>query len=95
MAVLFESFTDLLTTGREDLGFSKLWAELHDTTIEGSTSTHTDSWFGTQFMRLHLPNLVTKHFAEAPALHSGEWTHRKPPSRCLPSQYFMPLIDQS
>lgn len=42
MMVLFESFCDPIVTGREELGFSKLWAELPDpiTTPEG-TLVHT------------------------------------------------------
>lgn len=41
MLVLFESFTDPITTGREELGFSKLWAELPDTKIADGNLVHT------------------------------------------------------
>ena len=77
MAVLFESFTDPITTGREELGFSKLWAEMPDGTIDGTTRVHTANWFGAEFMRLELPNLVEVDVEHAPALHPRKWTHRK------------------
>lgn len=34
LLVLFESFTDPITTGREELGFPKVWAELPDGKLE-------------------------------------------------------------
>jgi len=90
MAVLFESFTDPITTGREELGFSKLWAELPDAILHDSSRTHTASWFGTEFMRLDLPNLVVTDLSQAPSLHPREWTHRKPHFSCRPQSYFHP-----
>jgi hypothetical protein len=75
MAVLFESFTDPITTGREELGFSKLWAELPDGKVEGSSRTHTAGWFGYEFMRLELHNLKQHDPKTAPALSKREFTH--------------------
>ncbi|KAM0753460.1 hypothetical protein T439DRAFT_341946 [Meredithblackwellia eburnea MCA 4105] len=76
MAVLFEAFTDPITTGREELGFCKVWAELPDgTTTADGTRTQTASWFGKEFMRLEIPGLVEKNVEEAPAHHPREWGH--------------------
>lgn len=85
MLVLFESFTDPITTGREELGFAKLWAELPDSLVEAHESTqgkrykrtHTASWFGYEFMRLELSGLKEHDPATAPALtrKSDIFTH--------------------
>ncbi|POS70958.1 hypothetical protein DHEL01_v210646 [Diaporthe helianthi] len=76
LAVLFESFTDPITTGREELGFPKIWAELPDglavskgdASGGGETRVHTASWFGYEFMRLEIRNLKEHDPATAPAL---------------------------
>lgn len=41
MVVLFESFTDPTTTGREELGLPKVWAELPDGKVEGANCTYS------------------------------------------------------
>lgn len=75
MAVLFESFTDPITTGREELGFPKVWAELPDGKVEGSKRVHTASWFGYEFMRLEIDNLKQHDPKTAPALSERQFTH--------------------
>lgn len=67
LAVLFESFTDPITTGREELGFPKVWAELPDGLLEdgGASVMHTASWFEYEFMRLKIQDLVEKPVAES------------------------------
>lgn len=73
MSVLFESFTDPITTGREELGFCKLWAELPDGEVREKGRTHTASWLGFEFLRLELDGLKEHDPATAPG--------RKPESR--------------
>lgn len=70
MAVLFESFTDPITTGREELGFSKLWAELPDGAVseDGKTRVHTASWYGYEFMKMELAGLKDHNPTTAPAV---------------------------
>ncbi|KAH8785242.1 hypothetical protein F5883DRAFT_672596 [Diaporthe sp. PMI_573] len=74
LAVLFESFTDPITTGREELGFPKVWAELPDGSVSedgqggASTRVHTASWFGFEFMRLEIRSLKEHDPTTAPAL---------------------------
>lgn len=75
MAVLFESFTDPITTGREELGFPKVWAELPDGQVEGDRRIHTASWFGYEFLRLELSNLKQHDPKTAPALNKRAFTH--------------------
>ncbi|UZJ55689.1 hypothetical protein CBS101457_005009 [Exobasidium rhododendri] len=75
MAVLFESFTDPITTGREELGFPKVWAELPDGTVQGNTRTHTASWFGYEFMKLEISDLKQHDPKTAPALNKRTFTH--------------------
>lgn len=64
--VLFESFTDPIVTGREELGFSKLYAEMPDPKLENGNLVHTASWWGTEFMRLEVPDLAFRPSTEAP-----------------------------
>lgn len=70
MAVLFESFTDPITTGREELGFSKLWAELPDGQLseDGKKRVHTARWLGYEFMRMEFNNLKDHNPTTAPAI---------------------------
>lgn len=75
MAVLFESFSDPITTGREELGFSKVWAELPDGVVEGDSRVHTASWFGYEFMRLEIKDLKEHDPKTAPALDKRTFTH--------------------
>ncbi|KAI5477307.1 hypothetical protein MNV49_006528 [Pseudohyphozyma bogoriensis] len=92
MAVLFESFTDPITTGREELGFCKLWAELPDAQLDGTTRTHTASWFGTEFMKLVIPNMNQKDVSEAPANHPRAWTH--PTQSGILHHRYIPTVGQ-
>ncbi|PWY96831.1 hypothetical protein BCV70DRAFT_203405 [Testicularia cyperi] len=78
LSVLFESFTDPITTGREELGFPKLWAELPNASLsdDRTTRVHTASWFGYEFLRLELSNLKEHDPKTAPAVKGGRsFTH--------------------
>ncbi|KAL8276722.1 hypothetical protein RQP46_010901 [Phenoliferia psychrophenolica] len=76
IANVISSSTDPITTGREELGFCKVYADLPDGTDHSDNSrTHTASWFGSEFMRLDLPPLIEKDVALAPAHHPRAWTH--------------------
>lgn len=75
LAVLFESFTDPIITGREELGFPKVWAELPDGQLQGASRTHTASWLGFEFMRLEIHNLKQHDPKTAPSLGKRPFTH--------------------
>ncbi|WWC64315.1 uncharacterized protein I303_106925 [Kwoniella dejecticola CBS 10117] len=74
LLVLFESFTDPITTGREELGFCKLWAEIPDAKLVDGNLLHTASWFGTEFLRLEIPQLSFKPIDQAPGFGVRPYT---------------------
>lgn len=41
LLVLFENMSDPIVTGREELGFPKVWAEIPDPALETGTTSHT------------------------------------------------------
>ena len=54
LTVLWENLTDPILTGREELGFSKIYCELPDPlTFNGETHC-TASWMGFKFMDMHV-----------------------------------------
>lgn len=52
--VLWESLADPILTGREQLGYPKLYAEIPDPVINGDTATCEASWLGFQFFEMTL-----------------------------------------
>ena len=57
LAVLWENLTDPILTGREELGFSKIYCELPEPEIVGSTATCRAGWLGFNFMKMELTEL--------------------------------------
>ena len=64
LLVLWENLTDPILTGREQLGFSKIYCELPEPVIHGGETQCTSSWLEFRFMDMRLMNLVQ---VEAPA----------------------------
>lgn len=95
LAVLFESFTDPITTGREELGFPKLWAELPDGKVneEGNKRVHTASWFGFEFLRIEITNLKEHDPKTAPAL-TGSRTFTHPTKDGFLHHRYVPSVGQ-
>jgi hypothetical protein len=57
MIVLWENMCDPIVTGRDELGFSKIWCEIPDPiTYQGETHC-TASWLGYRFMDMRVRNL--------------------------------------
>ena len=54
MPVLWESLADPITTGREELGHPKLWAEIPDAVLseDGARAATTASWLGFRFFEI-------------------------------------------
>ena len=52
LSVLWENLTEPILTGREELGFAKIYCELPDPTISPSTWHSTASWLGFKFLTL-------------------------------------------
>lgn len=58
LAVLWENMCDPIVTGREELGYAKIWAELPEPRIYGGSAHCTASWMGFRFLDLTVENLV-------------------------------------
>ena len=68
LLVLWENLTDPILTGREQLGFSKIYCELPEPVIHGGETQCTASWLGFRFMDMRLTNMVeVEEPAAAPA----------------------------
>lgn len=70
ISVLFESLADPIITGREELGFPKVYATL-DTRMSNSSYEMKAGWQGQSFCTLSLPALdrvATEDFHKAPEL---------------------------
>lgn len=58
LTVLWENLTDPILTGREQLGFSKIYCELPEpTTFKGATHC-TAAWLGFKFLDIRVENMV-------------------------------------
>ncbi|KAK4046392.1 hypothetical protein OIV83_006115 [Microbotryomycetes sp. JL201] len=92
LAVLFESFTDPIVTGREELGFPKVWADQPDGKLEGATWKHSLNWLGNEFMQLTIPELQEAPVEQAPAHQKREWTH--PTQHGFMNHRYVPTVGQ-
>lgn len=68
LLVLWENLTDPILTGREQLGFSKIYCELPEPVIHGGETQCTASWLGFRFMDMRLTNMTE---VEEPAAASA------------------------
>jgi hypothetical protein len=57
LSVLWENMTEPILTGREELGFSKIYCELPDPRFFDNRAVVTASWDGFTFLELELTNL--------------------------------------
>jgi hypothetical protein len=67
VAVLFENLADPIISGREELGWNKLWCELPQVERVGDSATCRAAWQGFQFARLAVTGLERVDSAPAPA----------------------------
>ncbi|KAJ9115437.1 hypothetical protein QFC22_005194 [Naganishia vaughanmartiniae] len=74
LLVLFENMSDPIVTGREELGFPKVWAELPDPITRDGHLVHTASWLGTEFMRLSVPDVQERPMGESPSMSARPYT---------------------
>ena len=73
--VLWENLTDPIITGREELGFSKIYFALPEPHIFADTATATANWMAFQFMQMELSGLVEgSSKAPKPALEQSDGT---------------------
>ena len=57
LTVLWENLTDPIITGREELGFAKIYCELPEPVVLNGVWHCTASWLGFRFLDLKLSNL--------------------------------------
>jgi hypothetical protein len=58
LAVLWESLADPVVTGRDELGFPKLWANIPDPILLGSSCSCSTDWLGFRFFELEVDDLT-------------------------------------
>ncbi len=58
LTVLWENLTDPILTGREQLGFNKIYCELPEPIVCGGVTRLTASWLGFRFLDLKLANMT-------------------------------------
>ncbi len=62
LSVLWENLTDPILTGREEIGFSKIYCELPEPRVLQGTTTCQASWMGFNFMDMSVYNLNQVEF---------------------------------
>ncbi|KAI5450876.1 hypothetical protein NCC49_002617 [Naganishia albida] len=92
LLALFENMCDPIVTGREELGFPKVWAELPDPVRENGNLVHTASWYGTEFMRLEIPDVQDRASEESPSMSKREYT--MPSVEGLLHHRFVPAVGE-
>ena len=69
LTVLWENLADPIITGREDIGFSKIYCELPEPRFTNQEAHGTAGWLGYQFMDIGVTNLAEKPVEE----FAGGW----------------------
>ncbi len=71
LTVLWENLADPIITGREELGFSKIYCELPDPRICQGTAHVTAGWLGCHFMDLKVTDMKKQEIGDGPAKGGG------------------------
>ena len=72
LTVLWENLTDPIITGREELGFAKIYCELPEPTILRGERHLIASWLGFKFLDLHVNNLRQQSATEITELTANQ-----------------------
>lgn len=72
LSVLWENLTDPILTGREQLGFSKIYCELPEPVTHAGRTCCTASWLGFRFMDMALTNMVESEGTDGSASANGQ-----------------------
>ena len=67
LTVLWENMCDPILTGREELGYAKMWAEIPEPIAYGGTVHCSANWMGFRFLDMKVENLEQLSAADAPA----------------------------
>jgi hypothetical protein len=68
LTVLWENLTDPIITGREELGFAKIYCELPEPTVFGGKRHVIASWLGFKFLDVEVSHLRQQSFEEIASL---------------------------
>jgi hypothetical protein len=71
LLVLWENLTDPILTGREELGFAKIYADLPEPRVYQGETHAIASWMGFKFLDLKLDNLTQVTLSPSPARESN------------------------
>jgi hypothetical protein len=66
LAVLWENLADPILTGREQIGFAKIYAEIPAPIVRGNETHLSASWLGFRFVDIEIRNLVEVPAADYP-----------------------------
>jgi hypothetical protein len=58
MPVLWENLADPIITGREELGYSKIYAEIPEPRVQDNRADCVAGWMGFKFLDLNIGNLI-------------------------------------
>ena len=101
LAVLFENRTDPITTGREELGFPKVYADIPNATLTLSPTPnveasriHTLSRDGFEFLRLELQHLTSCPVQSSPALRPQSRSYAHPTKDGILHQRYIPAVGE-
>lgn len=72
LSVLWENLTDPILTGREELGFAKIYCELPEPTVLRGKWHATASWLGFKFLDLEVDQLRQQSAAEIAAAKQAD-----------------------
>ena len=72
LTVLWENLTDPIITGREELGFSKIYCELPEPTVYRGETHCIASWLGFKFMDLKVRNMTQVSLEKPPSSASRQ-----------------------
>lgn len=91
LAVLWENRPEPILTGREELGFAKLYCELPPERRMRGRRAYSASWDGHEFMRMHVDGLRDAPVPEAPPMssvgqHRGTLHYRYLPKVSVPGE---------
>lgn len=64
LTVLWENLADPIITGREELGFAKIYCELSEPTVLRGAYHAIASWLGFKFLDLQIDNLIAQSAGE-------------------------------
>ncbi|WP_164940747.1 acetoacetate decarboxylase family protein [Bradyrhizobium zhanjiangense] len=77
LAVIWENMPDAIISGREELGYNKLYAEIPEPRVLDGCHHYSAHWFGNSFMTLELSALTDAPLESAPRVPGDGILHHK------------------